>query len=59
MSRIKIEEVDVSNLLPTNDYLFKRLFGRKGSEKLTEYLIQNFVGIEDAQYWKKIYILKN
>ena len=49
MSKNKIEEIDVSNLLPTNDYLFKRLFGRKGSEKLTEYLIQNFVGIEDAQ----------
>ena len=35
--------------MPTNDYLFKKLFGRKGSEKLTESLIQNFIGIKDIE----------
>ena len=49
MSKNKTEEIDVESLLPTNDYLFKRLFGRKGSEKLTESLIRNFIGIKDIE----------
>ncbi|MBR3696901.1 MAG: Rpn family recombination-promoting nuclease/putative transposase [Clostridia bacterium] len=49
MPKLKIKETDISNLLPTNDYLFKKLFGRKGSEKLTESLIQNFIGIKDIE----------
>ena len=39
MTKLKAKDMDISDLLPTNDYLFKRLFGRKGSEKLTESLI--------------------
>jgi predicted transposase/invertase (TIGR01784 family) len=40
---------DVSKLLPTNDYIFKRMFGTKGSEKITESFIQNFVGFKDIK----------
>lgn len=46
---IKREEIDVSKLNPTNDYIFKRIFGRKGSERITEGLIRNFVGISDIE----------
>ena len=49
MSKLKTEEIEVESLLPTNDYIFKSLFGRKGSEKLTENLIRNFIGIKDIE----------
>ena len=49
MAKNKTEEIDVSSLLPTNDYIFKRLFGSKGSEKLTQSLIKNFIGIKDIE----------
>lgn len=45
----KVNEIDISKLKPTNDYIFKRIFGRKGSEKITEGLIRNFVGILDVE----------
>ena len=49
MAKTKTAEMDVSGLLPTNDYIFKKLFGSKGSEKLTESLIKNFIGIKDIE----------
>ena len=49
LSKSKTEEIEIESLLPTNDYIFKSLFGRKGSEKLTENLIRNFIGIEDIE----------
>ena len=49
LAKNKTEEIDVSSLLPTNDYIFKRLFGSKGSEKLTQSLIKNFIGIKDIE----------
>lgn len=45
----KVNEIDISKLNPTNDYIFKRLFGRKGSEKITQGLIRNFIGIIGAE----------
>ena len=32
-------------LLPTNDYVFKRIFGKKGNEDITRNFIENVTGV--------------
>lgn len=49
---IDYEEINLSEeqkreaLLPTNDLLFKRIYGKEGSEKITEDFIKAFLGLE-------------
>ena len=33
-------------IYPTNDWMFKRIYGRKGNEKITEKFIEAFLGLE-------------
>ena len=46
---VKTKELNTGELLPTNDYIFKRIFGRRGSEKITESLIRDFIGLKDIE----------
>ena len=49
---IDYEEINLSEeqkreaLLPTNDLLFKRIYGKEGSEKITEDFIKAFLGLD-------------
>lgn len=45
----KIEKGEEITLLPTNDFVFKKIFGKIGSEKITESLIQDLVGLKDVE----------
>lgn len=40
------EEQKREALLPTNDLLFKRIYGKEGSEKITEDFIKAFLGLD-------------
>lgn len=33
-------------LYPTNDWIFKKIYGRKGSERITEQFIKAFLGLD-------------
>ena len=33
-------------IYPTNDWMFKRIYGRRGKEKITEKFIEAFLGLE-------------
>ena len=46
MEKNKAENKDKKILIPTNDYVFKRLFGYKGNEDITRSLIKAVTGIE-------------
>lgn len=49
MIKLKTKDLDSLNLVPTNDYVFKGIFGRKGSESTTESLIRDFIGLTDVE----------
>ena len=34
------------NLYPTNDWIFKRIYGRKGSEEITRHFIKAFLNLD-------------
>ena len=43
-SNTKEKQTNEKTYYPTNDYLFKRIFGYKGNEKITEDLIETILG---------------
>ena len=46
MSNEKEKTVESEALRPTNDLLFKRIYGKEGSEQITEAFIKAFLGLE-------------
>ena len=46
MSNEKEKAVENEALRPTNDLLFKRIYGKEGSEQITEAFIKAFLGLE-------------
>lgn len=55
-------EIEKKLLNPKNDYVFKRIFGYKGNEKITKALLENITGtkinqieiIQDANLYKNL-----